>query len=78
VSNLIKFFLNLPQVIIKEKILVKPKQILETRIFKKKNIFTKYLVKWKGYFLEDAIWEKKENSLRIFPSLKVLRTIPNS
>ncbi len=26
----------------------------------KKINLTKYLVKWKGYFLENATWEKKE------------------
>jgi hypothetical protein len=43
--------------------------------YQKKDIL---LMKWRGYFFNDAIGKRRKNSLRISPSLKVLRTIPNS
>ncbi len=43
---------------------------METRIFKKKHFFTKYLVKWKGYFLENTTSERKKNPFKKIPKFK--------
>jgi hypothetical protein len=72
VSNLSKFLLNLPKVIVKKKNLVKPKQILEARIKKlKKNIFLQNSW-WNG---KDIFWKiplgkKKEELFENFPKFK--------
>jgi hypothetical protein len=74
-----KLLQDLLQVMVEGEIVAKSEHILKPKMKKKgSHSFIEYLIKWKGYSLDDGTWKRKENSFKKFPILRVLRIIPNS